>query len=46
MDSSYFYEKQTLGAVKNIISSAYQNWNENEYRHYMELFQLEEKQKI
>jgi ABC-2 type transport system ATP-binding protein len=46
MDSSYFYEKQTLRAVKNIISSAYQNWNENEYQHYMELFQLEEKQKI
>ena len=46
MDSSYFYEKQTLRTVKNIISSAYQNWNESEYRHYMELFELEEKQKI
>lgn len=46
MDSSYFYEKQTLKAVKNIISSAYQNWNETEYQHYIELFQLEEKQKI
>lgn len=46
MDSSYFYEKQTLKAVKNIVSSAYQNWNEHEYRHYMELFKLEEKQKI
>lgn len=46
MDSSYFYEKQTLKAVKSIISSAYQNWNEDEYQHYMEMFQLEEKQKI
>lgn len=46
MDSSYFYEKQTLRTVKNIISSAYQNWNEHEYRNYMEQFQLEEKQKI
>lgn len=46
MDSSYFYEKQTLKAVKSIISSAYQNWNEDDYLHYMEMFQLEEKQKI
>ena len=46
MDSSYFYEKQTLKQVKGIISSAYQNWNEHEYRNYMEQFQLEEKQKI
>lgn len=46
MDSSYFYEKQTIGMVKSIISSTYQNWNEKEYNHYMELFGLEEKQKI
>ncbi len=46
MDSSYFYEKQTLKAVKSIISRAYQSWNEDEYRHYMDIFQLEEKQKI
>lgn len=32
MDSSYFYEKQTLRMVKNIISSTYQNWNENDYQ--------------
>jgi ABC-2 type transport system ATP-binding protein len=46
MDSSYFYEKQTLRKVKNIVSSTYQNWNENDYKRYMELFQLDEKQKI
>lgn len=46
MDSSYFYEKQTLRMVKNIVSSTYQNWNENDYQKYMELFQLNEKQKI
>lgn len=46
MDRSYFYEKQTLRMVKNIISSTYQNWNENDYQKYMELFQLNEKQKI
>ena len=46
MDSSYFYEKQSLKMVKNIIASTYSNWNENDYQHYMELFQLNEKQKI
>lgn len=46
MDRSYFYEKQTLRMVKNIISSTYQNWNENDYQKYIELFQLNEKQKI
>ena len=46
MDSSYFYEKQSLKEIKSMVSSAYQNWNENDYRHYMELFRLDEKQKM
>ncbi len=46
MDSSYFYEKQSLGMLKHIVSRTYQNWNENDYKYYMKLFQLEEKQKI
>lgn len=46
MDSSYFYEKQSLGAVKRMIASTYQNWNESDYQHYIDLFQLQEKQKI
>lgn len=46
MDSSYFYEKQSLGMLKHIVSSTYQNWNEKDYEYYMKLFQLNEKQKI
>lgn len=46
MDSSYFYEKQTMKTVKGIVASTYRNWNENDYQYYMELFQLDEKQKI
>jgi ABC-type multidrug transport system ATPase subunit len=43
MDSSYFYEKQTLRMVKNIISKTYKNLNEHDYQHYIELFELNEK---
>lgn len=46
MDSSYFYEKETLRAVKNMISRTYRNWDEQKYRHYIKLFHLNEKQKI
>ncbi|MCL2052149.1 MAG: ABC transporter ATP-binding protein [Lachnospiraceae bacterium] len=46
MDSSYFYEKQTLKSIKNTISGTYRNWNENDYQRYLDLFLLDESQKV
>jgi len=44
-DSCYFYEKQTLLGVKKFISGMYDNWDEQAYRKYMDLFGLDEKKK-
>ena len=44
-DSCYFYEKQSLQSVKKFISGMYDNWDEEAYRKYMDLFGLDEKKK-
>ena len=44
-DSCYFYEKQSLQSVKKFVSGMYDNWDEEAYRKYMDLFGLDERKK-
>lgn len=46
MDDGVFYEDLSMEEMKRIIAPAYIHWDENEYRSYMERFDLNPKQKI
>lgn len=46
LDEGGFYDELSLSEMKGIIASAYQSWNENEYRAYLDRFSLNPKQKI
>ena len=46
LDDGYFYRKLTMREMKKIVAPAYSQWNEAEYKQYMERFALDEKQKI
>lgn len=45
-DDSYFYNELTMAEMKSIIAPAYENWCEQDYKYYMELFKLNAKQVI
>ncbi len=46
LDDGCFYDELSLAEMKSIVASAYTTWSEQDFKHYMELFALEPKQKI
>lgn len=46
LDDGCFYDDLTLSEMKNVISSAYTGWSEQDFKRYMDMFALESKQKI
>ena len=46
LDDGGFYEELTMKEMKSIIAPAYSNWNERDYKTYMERFSLNPRQKI
>ena len=46
LDGGCFYEELSLNEMKNIISSSYSRWSEQDFWHYMDMFALDPKQKI
>lgn len=46
LDGGCFYEELTLDEMKQIISSAYTSWSEQDFRRYAGRFSLDLKQKI
>lgn len=46
LDDGGFYEELTMSEMKSIIAPAYSNWNEKDYKIYMERFSLNPRQKI
>ncbi|MBE6082348.1 MULTISPECIES: ABC transporter ATP-binding protein [Tissierellales] len=45
-DENYYYETLTINQMKNIVSSFYKNWDENQFKHYLKEFDLNPKSKI
>lgn len=45
-DEGYFYENLSLNAMKNIISAAYSEWEEDVYKAYIRRFNLDGKKQI
>ena len=45
MDSSYFYEMQSIKQIAKRFSGLYSNWNWDRFDEFMRLFRLDEKQK-
>lgn len=41
-----FYEEFSMSEMKGIVAPAYKNWQEQDYKDYMEQFGLNPKQKI
>ena len=46
LDGGCFYEELSLAEMKSVISPAYKAWSERDFKHYMDMFDLEPKQKI
>lgn len=46
LDDGCFYEELSLAEMKSIISAAYTEWSELDFKRYMDLFSLDPKQKI
>ena len=46
LDDGCFYEELSLAEMKSIISSAYTEWSEQDFKRYMDMFSLDPKQKI
>lgn len=46
LDDGCFYDELSMAEMKNIIAPAYTSWCEIDYKHYMERFSLNPKQKI
>ena len=46
LDDSYFYEELSLAEMKSIIAPAYTSWCEQDFKNYLERFNLNPKQKI
>lgn len=46
LDDGCFYDELSLAEMKSIISSAYTEWSEQDFKRYMEMFSLDPKQKI
>ena len=46
LDEGGFYEEFSMSEMKGIVAPAYKNWQEQDYKDYMEQFGLNPKQKI
>lgn len=46
LDDGYFYEKLSLDQMRDLVASAYENWDDNKYITYMKGFKLNGKQSI
>lgn len=46
LDDGGFYDELTMIEMKNVIAPAYSSWSEQDYKHYMDRFSLNPKQKI
>jgi ABC-2 type transport system ATP-binding protein len=46
LDDGYFYDNLTLNQMKDLVSSAYSNWNNGKYENYIKRFRLDGKQII
>ena len=46
LDDGCFFEELSLNEMKNILAPAYTSWSDSDFRHYLDLFSLDSKQKI
>lgn len=46
LDDGCFYDELSLAEMKSIIAPVYTTWSEQDFKHYMDMFALEPKQKI
>lgn len=46
LDDGCFYDELSLAEMKDVIASAYSAWSEQDFKEYMERFELSPKQKI
>lgn len=46
LDAGCFYDELTLQEMKSVIAPAYKNWCEQDFKHYLERFSLNPRQKI
>ena len=46
LDDGCFYDELSLAEMKGIISAAYTDWSEQDFKRYMDMFSLDQKQKI
>lgn len=46
LDDGYFYEELSLAEMKSIIAPSYTSWCEQDFKNYLERFNLNPKQKI
>ncbi len=46
LDDGCFYDELSLAEMKSIISSAYTEWSEKDFKRYMDMFSLDPTQKI
>lgn len=46
LDDGCFYEELSMAEMKNILASAYTDWSEQDFKHYMDMFSLDPKRKI
>ncbi len=46
LDDGCFYDELSLAEMKGIISAAYTDWSEQDFKRYMDMFSLDPKQKI
>lgn len=46
LDDGCFYEELSMAEMKSILASAYTDWSEQDYKHYMDMFSLDPKRKI
>ncbi|MBO8170273.1 MAG: ABC transporter ATP-binding protein [Bacillaceae bacterium] len=45
-EANHFYEELTTEEMKKVIAPLYRNWDEREFRRYMEMFELPSNRKI
>ena len=46
LDDGCFYEELSMAEMKSILASAYTDWSEQDFKHYMDMFFLDPKRKI
>lgn len=46
LDDGCFYDELSMAEMKSILASAYTDWSEQDFKHYMDMFSLDPKRKI